>query len=73
MDEEKLKKIFSEKIKFLILDKEINQKILADEVGIPQSTLSDWLNCKILANIYALNKLADFFGVTTDYLLGRED
>ncbi len=57
------------KVKALCNDKNITQKQLADIIGINQNTIKTWENK--LPNSDTLVKIADYFGVTTDYLLGR--
>lgn len=42
------------------------------ETGVAQSTLSDWKNGKGTPKADKLQKIADYFGVTVDYLLGNE-
>lgn len=41
---------------------------VAKELGIPSGSVTDWKNGKIPRST-TLQKLADYFGVTTDYLL----
>jgi len=41
--------------------------------GIPDSRISQWKNHDELPSVENLMKLADYFGVSTDYLLGRTD
>ena len=57
------------KVKELCRDKNITQKQLADIIGINQNTIKTWENK--LPNSETLVKIADYFGITTDYLLGR--
>lgn len=40
-------------------------------VGISQGALSGWENGRFEPDINSLNKLADFFGITVDALMGR--
>ena len=46
---------------------------LADQVHIHKSNISQWLNKNYLPEIESLEILADYFGVSLDYLLGRTD
>lgn len=57
------------KVKELCRNKNITQKELADIIGINQNTIKTWEHK--LPNSETLLKIADYFGVTTDYLLGR--
>ena len=65
--------IFSERLKDLMKTKDISLKELSEQIGIPKSTINGWTLKISLANIYGLKKIAMFFGVTTDYLIGLED
>lgn len=51
----------------------INQKQLGDAVGVSKQSVSNWENGNIMPSIDLLIRLADFFGVSADYLLGRAD
>lgn len=64
---------FSARLKDLMKDKNINSVELAKQVGIPRASIANWLICRRSPQIDALYKLADFFGVSTDFLLGRQD
>lgn len=44
----------------------------AEECGINKSNVSNWKNNGYVPRSDALNKIADYFGVTVDYLLGNE-
>lgn len=48
------------------------QMQIAVEAGTSQPTVGRWLDGESMPNGHELGRLADFFGVTTDYLLGRE-
>jgi len=51
----------------------MRQKDLAAHLNTSVSTVSNYENSVNAVDIETLNKLADFFDVTTDYLLGRTD
>ena len=42
-----------------------------EKLGIAQPTLSAWENGKKTPSVEALKRMADLYGVSTDYLLGR--
>lgn len=65
--------MLSQKIKQLRLAKSLNQVELAKKIGVTKQCISNWENDNIQPSIEMLIKLSDFFGVTTDYLLGLED
>lgn len=66
-------KIFGERIKELRIEKGLTISQLSKEVNIGVASISRWENDKALANIEQLDILADYFGVSTDFLLGKED
>lgn len=41
--------------------------------GVPQSSMSEWKRGNSMPKIDKLQKIADYFGVTVDYLLGKEE
>lgn len=45
---------------------------IAADIGIPTTRLSDYKGGRRLPSISTLEYFADYFGVSTDYLLGRE-
>jgi len=68
-----MKILVAERIKELMKDGELNQVRLAEKVGIKQNTISSWLSGKKQPSIESLWRLADYFGVDIDYLVGRKD
>lgn len=61
------------RIKELRKQQNITQKVLAKYLGIAQNTLSYWENGKYDIDNESLQRTADFFGCSTDFLLCRED
>ena len=61
----------SNRIKALREDRDMRQSDLAREVGIDQRTISNYETGKTNPDSEALIRLADFFGVSIDYLVGR--
>ena len=59
------------RIKDLREDMDLRQIDVANATGIDQKTLSNYETGKTNPDSYALNKLADFFNVSIDYLVGR--
>ena len=64
---------FGNTLRGLIAEKEINQKELARKIDVDPSVVSLWLSGKRMPNVDSLCRLADYFGVSVDFLLGRED
>lgn len=61
------------RIRALREDRDLRQIDVAQKTGIDQKTLSNYETGKTNPDSFAILKLADFFGVTTDYLLGYSD
>lgn len=59
------------KIKELRIAKNLNQSRLAQIIGIAQPTLSGWETGRTQIDYDNLIKLANFFEVSIDYLLGQ--
>ena len=49
------------------------QKDIAIDLGVSQPTVSDWENGRKIPSAKSTSKLADYFGVSIDYLLGRDE
>lgn len=58
------------RIRDLREDADLKQSELAAATGISQKTLSNYESGKTNPDSYAIIKLAEYFNVTTDYLLG---
>lgn len=65
--------MLGDQIKNLRIAKKLNQVELAKKLGITKQSVSNWENENIMPSIEMLIKIADLFGVTTDYLLGLSD
>jgi len=61
--------MFGDTIKALRLSHNLNQIQLANELNVSKQTVSNWENNNILPSIEMLIKIAQFFSVSTDYLL----
>ncbi len=61
------------RIKDLREDMDLRQIDVANAAGIDQKTLSNYETGKTNPDSFALIKLADFFDVSIDYLVGRSD
>ncbi len=64
--------MLSDKIKTLRIARGINQIELAKSLGVTKQCVSNWENDNIQPSVEMLIKIASFFMVTTDYLLGLE-
>lgn len=61
------------RIKALRSEKGVKQSELAAAVNVSQAALSGYETEKYEAELETYMAIADFFGVTLDYLLGRSD
>jgi len=65
--------------KFYIMLKDIrksnklSQQQLAKDLGVRQSTIAQWETNARSPNLDMLISIADYFDVSTDYLLGRDN
>lgn len=59
------------RIKALISDRDLKQKDLAKDLGIPPSTFSNYMTGANELPLDVLVQIAEYFDVTTDFLLGR--
>ena len=64
---------FAERLNALRLEWELTQEKLADILGTTQRKISYWESGKIEPDLCSLWKLADFFEVSVDYLIGRKE
>lgn len=62
-----------EKIRRLRTIHNLSQVNLANALGISKQCVSNWENDNILPSIEMLIKIANYFSVSTDYLLGLDD
>lgn len=61
------------RIRDLREDVDLRQIDVANATGIDQKTLSNYETGKTNPDSYAIIKLADFFNVSADYLIGRDN
>lgn len=65
--------MFEEIIKDLRLNQGLTQVELAKELYVTKQCICNWENGNILPSVEMLMKIAKFFSVSTDYLLGLDD
>lgn len=64
--------MFGERLKMLREKTGVSQQKIADIVGLTQQAVGKWENSKAEPDLATVAKLADFFGCSTDYLLGKD-
>ena len=67
------KNYFKDNLKILRLEAGLGQVELAKKLGVSKAIISFWENGVNEPVMSALIKIADFFNVTIDWLVGRED
>ena len=68
-----MKLMFSERLKDLRTERGLNQSALAEALGTTQRKVSYWETGKVEPDLFSLCKLAEFFSVSLDYLVGLKD
>lgn len=64
---------FSKRLKDLRNKRKLSQNDIADILNVKSNTISQYENGRREPDFSSLCRIADYFGVTTDYLLGIED
>ena len=65
--------IFATRLRELMEQTKTTQGTLAKESGCSRQAISQYMDGSSIPNVDKLLSIADFFGVSTDYLLGREE
>ena len=68
--EKNYKENFAKNLKYLLGDLSVNE--FSKRIGIPQQTISRYLNCQREITLGNLCKIADYFNEDIDSLLGRK-
>lgn len=71
--EQKTREVFAQRIKELRENKGLTLRGLAAELGIGNSSLSQYENCKRTPGLDVCKVFADYFDVSVDYLAGFTD
>jgi len=65
--------MLNDRIKKLRVSYGISQVVLAKELGVSKQCVSNWENDNILPSIDMLVRIASYFRVSCDYLLGTDE
>ena len=68
-----MKECFAERLKELRTEKDVGQVELADKLGVSKAIISMWENGLREPKLSNLILLAEYFGVSIDYLAGLTD
>ena len=63
----------AKRIRSLRLDKDIDQNTFAKMINVSNASVSYWENAKQIPSAEVIYKMAVYFGVSADYLLGIKD
>ena len=61
-----------EKIINLLNENNIEQQKFASDIGVTKQSISEWKSGKTKSYMKCIDRIADYFGVTIDYLLSNE-
>ena len=64
---------FAKVIKELREEKELTKTALANALGLSHTAIVNWENGLKVPSIFTLIKIADFFDVSLDVLVGRKE
>lgn len=64
---------FGKALKILMNEHAISQSSLATSIGYTQRAISKWVNEQSEPTETAIRKVATYFNVSTDYLMGTDD
>lgn len=64
---------FSERLVGLIKEFGFTNAELGDKICVAPTAISNYRNSRSYPDLFAINDMCDVFGVTADYLLGREE
>lgn len=65
--------MFAERLKSLRKEKALSQLQLANALEVTQRKVSYWETGQLEPDLSALWKIGEYFGVSTDFLLGKTD
>ena len=68
-----MNKFFGVRLKELRNERKLTQAQAADIFGVSKTTICQWETQKQEASLDDVVKIAQYFGVSADYLLGLED
>lgn len=63
----------AKRIRALRLEKNVDQNTFAKEINVSNASVSYWENAKQIPSAEVVYKMAVYFGVSVDYILGLKD
>ena len=68
-----MKNLFAERLSILLKENKMSKRALARETGLSAMSISDWSTGKIQPTAESIYIIANYFSVSSDFLLGLED
>lgn len=65
--------VFSRRLRSLIEEKNISKQKLADEIGVSRQAISQYCDGSTVPNADKLLKIAEYFNVSLDFLVGKTE
>lgn len=65
--------LFAQRLTELLAIHNLSKRALAHQLGVSAMSVSDWSTGKVQPTAENIYLVAQFFGVSSDYLLGLED
>lgn len=65
--------MFIERIEQLLKERKIQKKVFLSDLDLNINTFSAWRTRGTIPSGATIQRIADYFGVTVDYLLGKEE
>lgn len=69
---DKMKKLFSQRLVGVMQENNINQVELSKILGVSESTVGKWILCKAIPRMGVIQKLSDYFHVGKSYFLEED-
>lgn len=64
---------FADRLRILLAEKRIRQKDLAEAIGVSPSSITNYVNNKKIPPVDVAQAIANYLGVSLDYLMGSTD
>ncbi len=65
--------MFSDRLKTLRVEHKLTQQALAQQLNVAQSAVANWESNNRMPDFVMMNKIADYFNVSVDWLIGNSD
>lgn len=69
---DKMKRLFSQRLVSVMQENNINQVELSKILGVSESTVGKWILCKAIPRMGVIQKLSDYFHVGKSYFLEED-